>query len=104
MPAMYIAHGKMAAWLGSLLKVTSLQASTAGPKSKFRALTISRGASREPGEELDQGKRRRTRGSCLLLGCMPTAENGPAAEAAWTRANTVRFTSQELGHVYRVQG
>lgn len=58
MPAMHVAHGKMAVWLGSLLKATSLQASTAGPKSNFRALTLSRGASREPGKELDQGRRR----------------------------------------------
>ena len=58
MPAMHVAHGKTAAWLGSLLKAISLQVSNAGPKNNFRALMISRGASRESGEELDQGRRR----------------------------------------------
>lgn len=49
MPAMHVAHGKMAAWLGSLLKATSLQARAAGPNSNFRALMISRGGSRVRG-------------------------------------------------------
>lgn len=33
MPAMHVAHGMMAVWFGSLLKATSLQASTAGYKA-----------------------------------------------------------------------
>lgn len=54
---MYAANGIIAAWLGSLLGATSLQASTAGPKSCLRVLTISRDVSRDPGEELDHGRR-----------------------------------------------
>lgn len=37
MPAMHVAHGKMAAWLGSLLKAISLQVSTAGPQKQVQS-------------------------------------------------------------------